>query len=151
MTALIEVSFADDAKRFDCAACPIEVQELRRCHEDRFDFGPEDAAFFPIRVSDGGTLFGFCPGKATWYPDVAALYRMLSLVAETGTMPYEGGLMDQPDWIIELLGYFVPRYKAVQFSARARSILGNGKATPGAMSGAHRGHDDRRASGKGNG
>jgi len=61
-------------RRFECTTidkdtgkeielCKPEVQKRRRCHEDRWNFGPEDGATFPIYLGQGSSGFGFCPAK----------------------------------------------------------------------------------------
>lgn len=47
------------------------------------------------------------------------------LTAETGVMIEGGGIVDQPDWFIENLFWFLPRYNSVKFYSRASSILGS--------------------------
>jgi hypothetical protein len=135
--ALAELSFADHAKlksngrSFDCATCTERVQKIRRCREDRDDFGPDDAAIFPINIEKGGSNFGFCPGKATWDPEAVSLYRLLMISAQTGAMLDKGSLADQADYWIELLAWFLPFYDHHKFVSRAKMILGDGnKVTP---------------------
>ena len=99
--------------------------KLRRCEEDRWDFTEDDAALFPIRLTQGGAGYGFCPAKATWDPELVSLYRLLILSYETKQLLYSGGLADQPGWFIELMGWFVPRYDELKFYHRANSILGS--------------------------
>jgi hypothetical protein len=100
---------------------------MRRCHEDREDFDLKDGSIWPMYVSKGGALFGFCPGKATWDPHTFNIYRSLVICAETGALWEEGGISSQPSWFIELLGWFLPRYNDLRFYSRAKSILGDGK------------------------
>jgi len=73
--------------------------------------------------------FGFCPGKATWYPEPQKLFRLLVLASETGQPLYSGGLAEQPDWSVEMLAWFVPEYRDLQFIKRASAIFG-GKDEP---------------------
>lgn len=119
---------------------------MRRCREDREDFGPKDAAFFPIylrRSADKqpmGTAFGFCPGKSTWYPDVQKLFDLLVLSAETGQPLFAGGLAEQPEWAAEAMAWFIPQYLELQFLRRARAVFG-GKDKPEATG---NGANDRR-------
>jgi len=78
-------------------------------------------------INDGGPSFGFCPGKATWDRSTVSLYRLLIICAETGALYNSGGISDQPEWFVELLGWFLPRYNDLRFNSRAKSILGDGK------------------------
>lgn len=130
--ALAELSFADHAKlksqgrSFDCTTCPARVQTLRRCQDPREDFTSDDSAVFPMYVEKGGTLYGFCPGKATWDSEAVGLYRLLIVAAETGTMLDNGSLSEQSDYWIELLAWFLPFYDNQKFVSRAKMILGDG-------------------------
>ena len=51
---------------------------------------------------------------------------MLVIAAETGTMIERGGIMDQPEWFIELLSWFVQIYDNQKFTMKAKSVLGDG-------------------------
>lgn len=87
-------------------------------------------------VERGGTLYGFCPGKSTWDHEAAAIYQALVVTAETGIMLEDGPISQQPDWWIDLLGWFLPYYSDQKFYSRARAILGDGKeATRGGNGG----------------
>jgi hypothetical protein len=77
-------------------------------------------------VEKGGTLYGFCPGKATWDSEAVGLYRLLIVAAETGTMLDNGSLSEQSDYWIELLAWFLPFYDNQKFVSRAKMILGDG-------------------------
>lgn len=46
------------------------------------------------------------------------------ITAETGAMMEDGGLASQPDWFVENLAWFLPRYNSIKFYSRAASILG---------------------------
>lgn len=108
----------------------------RRCQEDRWDFGEEDdSAVFPVQVHKGGGLYGFCPAKATWDPQVTTLFRALHVAAVTGTMWEQGALKDQPTWWLDLLSWFIQRYDAENFSSKARSVLGDGGKPSGSLAG----------------
>lgn len=80
-------------------------------------------------VHKGGTLFGFCPGKATWDYEAVGLYRLLIVSAHTGTMLDKGSLSEQADYWIELLAWFLPFYDQQKFISRAKMILGDSKAS----------------------
>ena len=130
---MLELSQADHGKlkasgrHFDCATCPERVQKLRRCREDREDFDTKDGAMWPMVIDKGGETYGFCPAKSTWDREAIQVFNLLTLSAETGTIEYvKGGLVDQPEWWVNELSWFIPRYKMVQFIARAKMILGDG-------------------------
>jgi hypothetical protein len=89
------------------------------------DFTSDDASLFPIYIEKGGQLYGFCPGKATWDASIAGLYQALVITAETGIMLEDGPLVEQADWWIELLAWFLPYYGDQKFWSRAKAILGS--------------------------
>jgi len=132
--ALVELSFADHSelikqgRSFTCSKCDDKIKALRRCKEDREDFTAKDASFWPIYISPGGEPFSFCPGKATWDNEAMAIFKILTIAAESGNIELcAGGIYDQPDWWIEYLSWFLPRYSHHQFTSRAKMILGDGK------------------------
>lgn len=115
-------------RNFDCEGCPERTQKQRRCRESREDFTSEDNRngqyVFPIRLHEGGEAYGFCPAKATWDPDVADILNILTICAEMGQMPYEGGVFEQPEWFVDMLGWFIPKNDLMKFSSKADMILG---------------------------
>jgi hypothetical protein len=105
------------------------VKKLRRCAEDRYDFDHKDGAMWPMQIDKHGDLFGFCPAKATWDHEAVNKFRLLMLASESGCLNYvNGGLMDQPEWWVESLSWFLPRYRVLQFISRAKMILGDGSS-----------------------
>ena len=70
-------------------------------------------------------MYGFCPAKATWDPEVKSQFEELVLIAETHWMPKPGGLYDQPAWLIDLLAWFLPKYDIMKFLRKADMILGS--------------------------
>jgi len=115
-------------RSFNCDGCAERVKKLRRCGEDRFDFNENDGSIWPMQIEKGGEMFGFCPGKATWDAKAVQTFQLLTLAAETGEIKLiDGGMMDQPDWWLDNLAWFVPRYNLLQFISRAKMILGDGK------------------------
>jgi len=127
---------------FQCSKCPERIQKLRRCREDK-EFTSADGSLWPMRIQEGGGLYGFCPGKATWDHEAVSVYRTLVLTAETGALLHEGGIAQQPGWYIEMCGWFIPQYKNSNFYAKAKSILGDGKGAKGS------GNNSRRFGSKG--
>lgn len=112
---------------FSCATCPGRVQKLRRCKEERMDFGEADGSQWPMYVEKGGAMYGFCPAKATWDTEATSVFRMLIISAETGTMLEVGGIYDQPDWWVELVSEFIPRYNQNKLVSIAKAFIGKGK------------------------
>lgn len=43
---------------------------------------------------------------------------------ETGVLYTSGGIDSQPDWYVELLGWFLPVYSDLKFYSRVKSVLG---------------------------
>lgn len=80
-----------------------------------------------MQIHEGGNLYGFCPAKASWDPEVRAVYGILSITAETGQLLEAGGLVSQPDWFVELLGWFLPRFQMHKFVRMAEMVFGSGK------------------------
>lgn len=118
----------EEGRNFNCLECPERIQKLRRCREEREDFTEVDnPSVFPMYVNRGGELYGFCPAKATWDPELASTFRLLMIVAETGVMLKPGGLYDQPDWLIEALGWFLPKYQVTKLSMIGNLFLGKPK------------------------
>jgi hypothetical protein len=82
-----------------------------------------------LRIESHGDLFSFCPGKATWDKDAVQKFQLLMLASESGNLNYvQGGIADQPEWWIESLSWFLPRYRMLQFISRAKMILGDGSS-----------------------
>lgn len=131
ISALLDLQMGspEKVKQYSCASCPPSIKKLRKCDSPRLDFGPEDDSFWPIRIIDGGELYGFCPGKATWDQRTSVLYSSLIVCAETGLHWQSGGIADQPAWWMELCAWFLPRFNEMRFYQRARAILGDGKDT----------------------
>lgn len=135
----LETASPERQKAFNCSVCPLATQELRRCREDRWDFTYKDSGLFPIYIEQGGNAYSFCPGKATWDGETLFLYKALVVAAETGIMLEKGSLIDQPEWWVDLLSWFIPAWSDSRFYSRARAILGDGKAS-------NNGNNNRRAS-----
>lgn len=110
-----------------CADCPERIQKLRRCREDREDFTEKDGSAWPMYIHQGGEQYGFCPAKSTWDPQLSEMFRLLVIASETGVMLTNGGLLDQPDWWVESIAWFIPRYDHAKFTGRVKMVLGDGK------------------------
>jgi len=106
---------------------------MRRCGEAREDFTEKDGNLWPMFVHEGGQPFSFCPGKATWDPEVKSTLRLLVVAAESGAMIERGGLGDQPSWWVETLSWFLPAYRKIEFFSRVRAVIGDGKPAGGRM------------------
>lgn len=129
----MELHFTDHAqlkkmgRTFTCNGCPIPTQKLRRCREDRWDFTAADSNIFPIRISEGSGLYGFCPAKVTWDQEAISLFELMIVAVEQKVMLSAGGLGDQPSWFVSFLAWFGPAYDTQKFVSRAKMILGDGK------------------------
>ena len=130
MRALLEMSFSSSAsKRFNCKTCPTRTMKRRKCQTDRYDYDGNDATVFPIIVDEGGSYFGFCPGKANWYPGIVASFKTLVVCCELNKLPYAGSLMDQPNEVVELLSWFAPVYKGMATAQRHGLLSKKDKAS----------------------
>jgi len=130
--ALIDLQFANHSelkkqgRNFDCSSCPLRIQKLRRCHEDRWDFTEDDAAFFPMSVEKGGAMYGFCPAKVNWDNEATTLFNTLVVALEYGKLFTNTDLINQPSWSVDLLAWFAVTYKQRMFISRAQMVLGDG-------------------------
>lgn len=113
------------------------------------DFTDADGHIWPMRVFEGGGLYGFCPGKASQDSAAVATYQALVVCHQTGAHWIDGGISDQPSWWVELVSEFLPRMDDLRFYSRARAILGEGDK--GASHGNHHksARNQNRGSGKG--
>lgn len=126
---MLELAFCDSkrARELNCATCPTSVKKLRKCETTKEDYNENDAAFWPMRVVEGGAFYGFCPAKVLRDVHANRIFNLLTLTAECGTMYTYGGMSEQPEWFFELAAWFVPRYHDHKFASRAKMILGDGK------------------------
>ena len=74
-------------------------------------------------VDDYSRKYLFCPGKATWYPDIAELFEQCRIAIETGHLPRAGALEDQPDLFVEVYPDFVERWKSRQYYRTWRDVV----------------------------
>lgn len=99
---------------------------------------------WPISIYKGGTQYGYCPAKATWDEGAVSLFRKLVLSTETSVMLESGGINDQPDWFIEQLSWFAPRYKETKLMSLIERLM---RGMPGLsrLAGGKRGDNPRTA------
>ena len=64
----------------------------------------------PIRVDKFGSKYPFCPGKATWFPELQTVFDQCLVAMETGILPGPGGLDDQPEMFSNSLSTFIEKY-----------------------------------------
>lgn len=77
-----------------------------------------------MTINQGGIRYGFCPGKSSWDQIAVSFFQLFVVVMETQNLPFSGGVTEQPDWVVDFLGWFAPLYNSEKFNSRARSILG---------------------------
>ena len=95
--------------------------------EDRWDFTEQDGNAFPVYITQGGGLYGFCPSKVARDDHASVqVFQLLMIAAETGAMLRTGGLEDQPDWFIEMLGWLIPRLDLAKFASKVSMVTGGG-------------------------
>jgi hypothetical protein len=99
---------------------------------------------FPIRIEEGGGLYGFCPAKVTWDQEAISIFEIMTVCVEQKTLLVGGGIADQPGWFISLLSWFGPAYDTNKFISRARMVLGDGTDTKQGKEPANRKSGKRR-------
>lgn len=55
--------------------------------------------------------YTFCPGKATWYPEMLALFDELVLAYHTGIFPDSGSFYEQDELFVECFPQFYLSFK----------------------------------------
>lgn len=84
---------------------PFRAKKLA-CESDGFNNLPNRK----MGVDSGGTKRPFCPGKATWYPELQRVFDQCLIAKETGLLPKPGGVDDQEELFTEVFGAFVQAY-----------------------------------------
>lgn len=110
--ALIDLSFASakDRRKWHCATCRHKTPgraEVLKCGEDDFNV----LARKRQQVDRHGPRYSFCPGKATWYYDIARVFQECRVTLETGILPRDGGLKDQEDLFVHVFPTFVEHFR----------------------------------------
>lgn len=62
-----------------------------------------------------GVPLTFCPGKATWYEDIAIVFEQCRVALESGILPKEGALEDQDELFCSVFYTFVERWRHRQY------------------------------------
>lgn len=106
-----------------CTKRNTKIAQLRRCLEDRWDFDEKDGAQFPIQMTRGGPLFGFCPAKVERDdPETMSIFALLSAILETNTWPQAGGIEEQEYFWVELVSEFGPFRRSLEFNQRYEMV-----------------------------
>lgn len=92
-------------RQFDCKRCPAQIKAQRDCQSAGFENLKR-----PKRVDDFGLEVLFCPGKATWYPEIANLFEECRVSYETGILPKKGLIADQDQLFTEVFPFFIERW-----------------------------------------
>lgn len=88
------------------------MQIERRCEKDGYEHYKKPK----WRVSEGGTYFRFCPGKATWDEEIATLYHQCHTALHSGILPREGGLEAQDHLFTDTFPTFIELWKDRQYA-----------------------------------
>lgn len=103
----------------------------RRCQEPGF----EALSHRPRWVDAEGPKYNFCPGKATWYEEIAILFEQCRVALETGILPKAGALEDQDELFNEVFYTFVERWRTRQYRLLWKDISEMAEAILKAFSG----------------
>ena len=108
MAALVDLHFADerDRKQYDCKRCPAQTQKDRRCRDPGFENLRK-----PRAIGQGSLSYPFCPGKATWNPELPAVLEQCRVALEAGILPEEGNFSAQSALFVEVFPTFVERWR----------------------------------------
>jgi len=106
---MIDLHFAveSDKRQYRCSKCPKMQQQLRKCDDDGFEQFSRARRVGSDKLSDE---YRFCPGKATWYDEVAELFYNLRMAYETHILPKPGDLIDQDAEFWMLYPWFVSKW-----------------------------------------
>jgi hypothetical protein len=110
MSALIDLWFATDSEKklYRCSLClknPV-VAKRNKCQEPGFE-----NLKIPKKIESSGESYSFCPGKATWYPEISEVFEQCRVAMDTGIMPKQGSLEDQDEMFFECFPMFVTKWK----------------------------------------
>jgi hypothetical protein len=114
---------AKTQKGFQCSKCPEQKKRKMRCGEPGFVNVPEPVlkrlsangqhGYWP--VDDYSRKYMFCPGKATWFPEMAELFEQCRVAIETGHLPRPGALEDQNEMFVDVFPDFVERWQSRRY------------------------------------
>lgn len=114
--ALVDLWFAGDNEKrvYNCSFCRKNPQTAkeRKCEDPGFKNLARPRQVDP----KFGLKFDFCPGKATWYPEIAELFMHCAVAMETGVLPQAGAFEDQSDMFVEVFPEFIARWKELQYN-----------------------------------
>lgn len=118
---------------FNCDNClkNPRTAKTRRCQEPGF----EELEKKPMGVDRDSVKYTFCPGKATWYEEIAILFQQCRIALETGILPKKGSLEDQDELFTEVLYTFVERWRSRQYRLVWKDVTEMGEAVFKAFSG----------------
>lgn len=63
-----------------------------------------------LAVDNQGSKFPFCPGKATWYPQITRTFDDCMVARQTGILPKAGSLKDQDPIFYECFPTFIEKF-----------------------------------------
>lgn len=116
IAALVDLWFADNKTKpiYNCSLCQKnpETAKARRCQEPGFT----QLEKRPRTIDDFSLKYEFCPGKATWYEEIAQLFQQCRVALETGILPKAGALEDQDELFTDVFYTFVERWRSRQYT-----------------------------------
>jgi len=118
-------------KGFQCSKCPEQKKRKMMCAEPGFVNVPDvmldrlQKAGKPglHKVDDYSRLYMFCPGKATWYPEMAELFEQCRVAIETGHLPRMGTIDDQSELFAHVYPDFVERWTTRKYYRTWRDVI----------------------------
>jgi hypothetical protein len=109
---MVDIHFADnkDKKRFNCEVCPELTKKRNKCQKPGFQNVRK------MRVDLLGGEYTFCPGKATWYDQIALTFVDCRIALEAGIFPSPGSLQDQPEMFADVFYDFMDHWNHRKYS-----------------------------------
>lgn len=102
----------------DCSVCPQAQKATRKCDQEGF----ENTKGRGWRVDSRSLTYKFCPGKATWYPEIFDTFEECRLAYYTGILPGEGNFFDQHELFVECYPSFIEHWRERHYGRIWRDV-----------------------------